>query len=126
MATQRRVKLPTKKILEIWHGNTFTWKYRMESPEDTPLDTTGWQVDMDVRTALDDAVIVRYSTTNGKILLTGTPDFWIQFDLDLDDVNALAPGEYLWGLRHTYADATSEPIWENSALIVYEVAVRDA
>lgn len=81
---------------------------------------------MDIRKELLSEVIVRFSTVNGKILLVGAPDYWIQFNLTLSDINVLRSGTYIYGIRHTYGINNSEPIYENAPLTVKEVVVRNA
>lgn len=100
-------ELPIPWNLTFWRDSDFLFVYRVKNPDGTPINNTGWQVDMDVRLLPDTTPIVRLSTVTGEITLAGVTG-WVTARLPKVAIATYPEGEFRYDIHETYTDGTDD------------------
>jgi hypothetical protein len=117
--------LPIPQNLTIRHDGTFSFRYRVLDPDGvTPVNNTGWQVDLYLRKTVSGAILHQFSTVTGEIAVSGATGY-VTVTLDLDEIAAIDPGNYVYDIRETYTDDTVAYRFKGS-VTVEQMVTRDA
>lgn len=110
---------PGRYNITVYKGTTFSlapvWKI-----DNSPVDITNYTVDMQVRAATDQPIIVELSTSNGKASING-PLGQITLTLSAAQTTALTAGNYFYDLNLTSPDSTVWKILQGAFNVVESV-----